>query len=212
MFHPTPHQWTDDRELTHVFYDNHMPPSSGFGWSSLCDSVQVPIEGEHFELIQEATAEDVTCDKCKTRIDSSHIDLDSKSIASVNGCLARIKTNQDGLITDANRFCRGILHYDLSFEPDSFTGDLNDEVENVCSECWSTYVEHQWRARDEGGQFAVEVWDDSGQLKYFADSAETIKHGQATKLRLTSKDGLKKEFFRDQIEVLRLTPSHDINY
>lgn len=65
----TPYRWTAGDGVTHVFYRNHLPPSKGFGWGSLCDTVQIPIEGEHFELDDAVTAADVTCRECQGRLD-----------------------------------------------------------------------------------------------------------------------------------------------
>jgi hypothetical protein len=160
--YPTPHRWTTDDGLTHVFYNNHMPPGTGFGWSSLCSEVRLPIEGEHFELYEDVTEEDITCRRCRDKLGGPSVSLDDASIAGVNGCLVRVERDEEGVITWAERVCRGPLHLSLSFEPDSFSGDLEEQVEAVCNECWETYVERQWDSDVEGAELRVEVWGEDG--------------------------------------------------
>lgn len=212
MYHPTPYHWTTGEGPTHVFYDNHMPPSSGFGWSSLCDRVRLPIEGKHFELQQDVTEENITCEHCRRRLSESYVDLDDGSIASANGCLVWVERNEGGVIIQAERVCQGMLHHSLSFEPDTFSEDLTEQVEDVCKECWETYVNHQWRSRDEGAQFCVELRIEDNRSEYFAANAETIQRGHMAVLRLVSKNGLKKDLPREEIESITLTPARNIVY
>ena len=212
MYHPTPYHSTTDGSLTHVFYDNYRPPSSGFGWSSLCNAVRLPIEGEHFEVNQDVKEENLTCRRCRERADMSYIEFDDDSIAGVNGCLVRFDRNENGVIVRAERICGGMLHYSLPFKPESFSGDLKEEVNNVCSECWETYVNHQWTGRDQGAEFCVKVWEDDSRSEYFAANAKTFQNGHKAALRLVSKNGLKKYITREQIESITLTPAQSINY
>jgi len=210
--YPTPHRWTTDDGLTHVFYNNHMPPNTGFGWSSLCTEVRVPIEGEHFELDEDVIEEDITCRHCRDKLGRPYVTLDDDSIAGMNGCLVRVERDAGGVITRAERVCRGQLHHSLSFEPDSFSGELTDQVEAVCSECWETYVDRQWGSDVEGAELRVEVWGDDGRSEYFAARAEAIRGGPEGAVRLVSENGLEKDVRREEIESITLTPAQMVDY
>lgn len=210
-----------DEGLTHVFYDNYMPPSRGYGWSSLCNAVQLPIEGEHFELNEDVTEEDIMCEHCRKRLGSSHVDLDDESIAlvngsqtskiiDVNGCLARFNRNEDGVIIGAKRLCRGVLHHSLLFEPDSFTGNLEEQVEDVCSECWETYVDHQWDSDEKGAELRVEVGGEDSRSEYFAARTEAVRGVHEAALRLVSENGLTKKIPREEINSITLTPARRV--
>jgi len=212
MFPPTPYRWTTGGGITHVFYDNHTPPTGGFGWSSLCGAVRLPIEGEHFELNQDATEEIIPCRQCRKRLGGSSVDFDDEPIAVVDGCLVRLRINEEGVITQAERVCHGTLHHSLLFEPDSFSGNLAEQAEDVCSECWETYVDHQWSGRDEGADLCVKVYADDNRSEYFAASAETSQGGREARLQLVSKNGLKKDIPRGEIESITLTPFRQIDY
>lgn len=210
--YPTPYRWTTDDGLTHVCYNNHMPPSTGFGWSSLCDGVRVPIEGEHFELDEDVAAAAITCQHCRDRLGRSYVDLNDESMVGVNGCLVRVERDEEGEITWAERVCREALHLSLSFEPDSFSGNLADQVEAVCDECWEAYIERQWSSDVEGAELRVEVWDSNGRAEYFAAGAEAIRGGPEGVLRLVSENGLEKDVRREEIESISLTPAQHVDY
>ena len=210
--YPTPYRWTTDDGLTHVFYNNHMPPSTGFGWSSLCDEVRLPIEGEHFKLDEDVTAEDITCRHCQDRLDRPYVALNDDSMVGVNGCLVRVERDEGGEITWAERVCSEALHNSLSFELDSFSENLEKQVEAVCSECWETYVERQWSSDVEGAELRVEVWGDDGRSKYFAAGAEAIRGGPEGVLRVVSENGLEKDIRREEIESITLTPAQRVDY
>lgn len=212
MYHPTPYCWSIDGGPTHVFYDTHLPPNTGFGWSSLCDSVQLPIEGKHFELNDDVREENITCRRCRKRVDQSYADPDNESIASVNGCLVRFKKNEEDMIVRAEKVCQNMLHHSLPFEPDSFTGNLEEQVEEVCKECWETYVDHQWTSADEGAELCVKVWEDDDRSEYFAQGAETIQNEGEAVLQLVSENGLEKDIHFEEIESITLTPARDITY
>lgn len=189
-----------------------MPPSPGFGWSSLCNEVRIPIEGEHFELEENITKEEISCERCRKRFDEGYVDTDDDSIAGVNGCLVRFGRDEEGVIVRAEQICQGMLHNSLQFEPNSFSGDLNEEIEDVCSACWETYVDHQWTPRDEGAQWRIEIRGDGSRSEYFAVSTEIIPYDRETGLRLISENGLKKELPREEIESITITPTQNINY
>ena len=212
MYHPTPYHWTTGDGLTHVFYDNHLPPNSGFGWSSLCNAVQLPIEGKHFELNQHPADGDITCQVCRERLNAPHFDLNDDTIAEVNGCLVRYRRNEEDVLIHCKRVCRNMLHHSLSFEPDSFTGDLEEQVEEICSKCWETYVDHQWTESDEGAELRVEVARDNSRTEYFAKSTEAMRSGSDVVLKLVSGNGLEKDIPRREIQSIQLTPSRDIVY
>ncbi|WP_254525025.1 hypothetical protein [Natrinema caseinilyticum] len=212
MYHPIPYCWTTDDGLTHVFYDNHVPPDTGFGWSSLCDAVRLPIEDRHFELHEDVTAEDITCSHCLNGLDQPIADFDGDSIACVDGCLVLYGRDQDDAIVQAEPVCRNVLHHSLPFEPDSFTGNLEEQLEDVCSECWETYVDHQWTRDDEGAELRVEVSADDGRSEYFAASAEPIHADRGAVLRLVSENELETDIDREDIESITLTPMWDIVY
>lgn len=212
MYHPTPYHWQTEAGLTHVFYDNHLPPSEGFGWSSLCNAVQIPIEGRHFELIEVVSEDTITCDQCRAHLDRLPDDLTDETLARVESCLVRFDRDEDGMLVRANRVCRGMLHHSLPFKPESFTGDLTEEVDEVCTECWGTYIEHQWTSDDMGAELRVEVLEEDGHSEYFAQRAEPIRRGNEAVLRMVSENGLVKDFHRDLIQSIRLTPARNINY
>lgn len=212
MYHPTPYRWTTSEGLTHVFYTNHLPPSTGFGWSSLCDAVRLPIEGKHFELNQDVAEAEVTCEHCRERFGGSYVDLDDDSIAGVDGCLVRFERNDGSEIVRADLVCRGPLHEALPFEPESFSGDLAERVADVCTECWETYVDHQWRSDDTGAELCVEVWKDGGRSEYFASSVEGVQAGREAELRLVSENGLEKVVHRKDVESITLTPAQHVDY
>lgn len=212
MYHPIPYCWRTDDGLIHVFYDNHVPPDTGFGWSSLCDAVRLPIEGAHFELHEDVTEEDITCGHCLNGLDQPVADFDGDSIACVNGCLVLFDRDQDDAIVRAEPVCRTVLHHSLPFEPDSFTGNLEDQFDDVCSECWETYVDHQWTSDDEGAELCIEVSGDDRRSEYFAASAETIQDDRRAVLRLVSENGLEKDITREEIESITLTPPWNFVY
>lgn len=194
VYHPTPYYWTTAEGVTHVLYNNHMPPGTGFGWGSLCGVVQLPIEGRHFELKQNATEEDITCQQCRKRISGPHVEVDHESVAEVNGCLVRFGRTDGGVIVRAEKVCQGMLHHSLAFDPESFSGDLTEEVEEVCSECWNTYVDHQWSSRDEGAELCVEVRTNDNRSEYFSESAETVPSGNETHCDWRAKMGSRRIF------------------
>lgn len=212
MYHPTPYCWSTDGGLTHVLYDNHMPPSTGFGWSSLCNEVRIPIEGEHFELNEDVTDDDITCRRCRDQLSQQNVNIEESSIGSINGCLARFERNEEDILVHVERIFHGELHHSLPFKPDSFTGDLAEQVEDVCDECWERYVEHQWASDDMGGELQVEVWEEGGRSKYYAVQAETVGDGREAALRLVSENGLQKDVRRKEIKSITLTPAQDIVY
>lgn len=133
------------------------------------------------------------------------------SIAGVNGCLVRVERDAGGVITRSERVCRGQLHHSLSFEPDSFSGNLTEQVDAVCSECWETYVDQQWGSDVEGAELRVEVWGDDGRSEYFAARAEAIRGGPEGAVRLVSENDLKKDVRREEIESITLTPRFPTN-
>lgn len=209
----TPYQWTTGGGLTHVFYDNYLPPSEGFGWTSLCDEWRLPFEGEHFELEEVVAEESITCERCRDQFDKPYFELGDDNIARMRSCLIRIRRDDDGYIIQAHRLCRSRpLHYEIGFEPESFTGDLYEQVDDVCEECWQNYFHHQWSGDVEGGELQVECWTDEGKKTYYAASAEAVNTGPKAKLRLTSENGLKREFPREDIESVALTPAQIVDY
>jgi len=209
----TPHQWTTKEGQTHVFYDNNQPPSEGFGWTSLCDEWRIPIEGEHFELQEDVAEESITCEHCFDRLDKAYVELDDDDIVCMRSCLIRICRDGDGGIIEARRLCRGQpLHYEIAFEPESFTGDLHEHADDVCEECWQNYVDNQWSGDVEGGELQIEYWTDEGKRTYYAASAEAVNTGPEAKLRLTSENGLQQELARDKIVSVVLTPAQIVDY
>jgi len=174
--------------------------------------VRVPIEGEHFDLNEDVTAEDITCPHCRERLDRSHVDLNDDSMAGVNGCLVRVERDEGGEIAWAEHLCGEVLHHSVSFEPDSFSGNLADQVEAVCNECWEAYVERQWSSDVEGAELRVEIWEDNGRSEYFAATIEAIRDGPEGALRLVSENGLEKEIRREAIESISLTPAQHVDY
>ncbi|WP_224338230.1 hypothetical protein [Haloprofundus halobius] len=209
----TPHQWTTTEGLTHVFYDNNQPPSERFGWTSLCDEWRIPLEGEHFELQEDVTEGSITCEHCRDRLDKPFVELDDEGIAGMRGCVVRVHRDGDGAIIGARRLCRGRpLHYEIAFDPRSFSGDLHDQADDVCEECWQNYVDHQWGGDVEGGELQIEYWTDEGKKTYYAASAEAVNTGPEAKLRLTSENGLEQELTQGKIESITLTPAQIVDY
>ncbi|WP_143420575.1 hypothetical protein [Halorubrum sp. Ib24] len=209
MYHPTPYYWTVDGSLSHIFYDNHLHPSTEFGWSSLCEAVRLPIEGEHFELNENVSEDNISCKCCKRNFDETFVDDDSTGI--VNGCLVQFNNN-NGEILQASKVCGRALHHSLPFQPSSFTGNLEEQVEEVCTECWETYVDHQWIGDDEGGEWRVEVCGDNSRSKYVTPSLEKIWIAGEIGLRLVSENGLEKDIRREEIESISLTPIRNVTY
>jgi len=208
-----PHLWATDKGLTHVFYDNHQPPSGGFGWTSLCEEWKLPLEGEHFELNEDVTESSITCRHCREQLGRSYVDPSDDEMAGLQGCLIEVHRDDDGNIIHARRLCRGgPIHYDILFEPESFTGNLREQADDVCEECWQSYVEHQWSGDVEGGELQVDVWTDQGEKTYYAASAEAINTGPEAKLRLTSENGLEREIPREEIASITLTPAQIVDY
>jgi hypothetical protein len=211
--YPDPYQWTTDSGLTHIFYTNHLPPGEGFGWSSLCDEWHLPIEGEHFEWQEEVVEDSITCDHCREQTDKANVNLDDEEIVQMRSCLIDINRDNDGNIIKAERICRRRpLHYELRFEPDSFSGDLREQVDDVCEECWNGYFDDQWSGDVEGGELEINCWTDGRKQTYYAVSAEAINTGRQATLQLTSENGLTQEFPRENIESIRLTPAHIVDY
>lgn len=130
----------------------------------------------------------------------------------MNGCVVRVEMDNEGTIDRAERLCNGELHHALSFEPDSFSGDLTEQVETVCSECWETYVTQQWDSDVEGAELRVEVWDEDPRSKYFAARAEALRGGPEGALRLVSEHELEKDVRRDEIKSITLTPAQRVDY
>jgi len=133
-------------------------------------------------------------------------------MAGVNGCLVRVERDESGEITWAERVCNDALHHSLSFEPDSFSGNLEEQVEAVCSECWETYVDQQWDSDVEGAELHVEIWGDDGRSEYFAAGVEAVRGGAKGVLRLVSENGLEKDVRREAIESISLTPAQRVDY
>ena len=211
--YPTPYRWTADNGQTHVFYDDHQPPGVGFGWSSLCEEWKVPLEGEHIELDRDVTDSSINCRRCRERLDRSSMTPSDEEIVELQGCLIEVHRDEQGDIDHARRLCRGgPLHYDISFEPESFTGDLHKQVDDVCRECWQSYVEHQWSSDVEGGELQVDVWTAEGEKTYYAASAEAINTGPKGNLRLTSENGLEREIPREEVGSITLTPAQIVDY
>ncbi|UPW01068.1 hypothetical protein M0R88_02955 [Halorussus gelatinilyticus] len=209
----TPYQWTTNEGTTHVFYDNNLPPSEGFGWDSLCDTERIPIEGEHFELQEDVTEESITCERCRDQLGKSYVGLGDDDIAGMRSCLVRIRRDGDGELIGARRLCQGRpLHYEISFEPTSFTGDLQTEMDEVCEDCWQNYIDRQWSGDVEGGELQVECWVDGEKESYYAASVEAVNTGPKAKLRLTSENGLKQELAREDIDSITLTPAQIVDY
>lgn len=129
----TPCRWTTDEGLTHVFYDNHQPPSGRFGWTSLCGKSELPVEGKHFKLDKDVTESSVTCRHCREQLGCSYVDPSDDEMAGLQGCLVEVNRDDDGNIIQARPVCRGgPIHYDISFEPESFTGNLREQADDVC--------------------------------------------------------------------------------
>lgn len=107
--------------------------------------------------------------------------------------------------------CQKTPEYSLQFEPDSFSGDLTEKVEQVCNDCWETYVEHQWSPRDRGGELVIEAIGDDFRSRYFATDAQAVQDsiGNAV-LRLTSQDDLIEEIPHRRIESISLTPTQKV--
>jgi len=209
MYHPTPYYWTSDESISHIFYDNHLHPSTEFGWSSLCEAIRLPNEGEHFELNKKVSEDHLTCEHCCQNFEETFVDDDATGI--VNGCLVRFDMN-DGEIWQAEKICGGALHHSLPFQPSSFTGSIKEQVKEVCTECWETYVDHQWRSDDEGGEWCVEVCGDSSRSEYVTPSREKIWIAGEIGLRLVSENGLEKDIRREEIESISLTPIRNVTY
>jgi len=217
MYIPTPYHWTDDDGVTHVFYDDYMPPSEGFGWSSLCEELHLPTEGNHFEITPITSPDDIACNRCRSEFSDSIIELDDEGDASygtVDGCFINYERNEDGEIVQAKRVFHSpqMLHHALDFEPQSLSGDLTEEKADVCSTCWATYIDHQWSSRDQGCELCIETITVGGRSEYFTTDVETIQRGNQAALQLTSKDGLIKSILREDIDAITLTPAHDIVY
>jgi len=209
MHHPTPYYWTADDDQTHVFYDNHQHPNAEYGWSSLCDAVHLPLEGEHFELTTDATAVDITCSRCQDRLGRQ---ADDDTLAALDGCAVWLERDETGTIVQAAQVCGTLLHHEVPFEPPSFTGDLRTQVEDVCEACWETYVDHQWTEDDQGAQLRVEAWVDDSEQTYFAERAVSERRSEGAVLRLVSKNDLEAEIHDGKIFSIDLTPAQDIVY
>lgn len=91
--------WTTEEDITHIFYDNHVPPGAGFGWSSFCTEVRLPIEQEPFELDKDVTEEGISCSQCRDRLVRTHSNLEDDALAGLNGCLFRVKRDEGSVIT-----------------------------------------------------------------------------------------------------------------
>jgi hypothetical protein len=133
-------------------------------------------------------------------------------MAGVNGCLVRVERDEGGEITSAECVCSEALHHSLSFEPDSFSGNLEKQAKAVCSECWEIYVERQWGSDVEGAEIRVEVWGNDGRSKYFAAGAEAIRGGPEGVLRVVSENGLEEDIHREEIESITLTRAQRVDY
>ena len=213
MYHPTPYYCSIDEGQTHMFYDNYQPPGGGFGWSSLCDEVRIPIEGEHFELAVEVAAADISYQRCQDGLSQRNVDFDDTSIAGLNGCVARFDRNDEGVIVRVERIFHGKRHHSLPFEPETFNGNLAEQVDNICTECWETYVDHQWMRDDEAPEIQVNVWgDDNSRSVYYAAQANVVGDGIEGRLQLVSENGLKKEIHHEDIESIHLTQARDVVY
>lgn len=98
------------------------------------------------------------------------------------------------------------------FKPDSFSGNLKEQVEEVCSECWERYVDKQWSHGAEGAELRVEVLNEDNRSEYFAVRAETFRRGSDGVLRLVSENGLQKDIRRKEIESITLTSTQIVDY
>jgi hypothetical protein len=217
MYIPTPYHWTDDDGVTHVFYNDHMPPSEGFGWLSLCEELHLPTEGNHFEITPITSPDDIACNRCRSEVSDSIIELDDAGDASygtADDCLIHYERNEAGEIVRAKRVFHSpqMLHHALDFELQSLSGDLTEGEADVCSSCWETYVDHQWSSRDQGGELCIETIPVDGRSAYFTTDVETIQRGNQAALELTSKHGLIKRIRREDIEKITLTPGDNIVY
>jgi len=209
--YPTPYLWDTAEGLSHILYANYQHPSTAFGWSSLCNEVRLPTEGEHFKLIEDVTRENITCSVCREKIGEPYFKLGNDSIASMDGCLVRFDRTKEDVISHAHFVCGGSLLQALSFELDSFTGNLTDQIEDVCTECWEAYVDRQWAENAEGGELHVAVNGEDGHSEYFAVQAIACG-GYPDHLTLVSENDLKETVRGDEIEFITMTPGKDIHY
>jgi hypothetical protein len=211
--YPEPFQWTTESGLTHIFYTNHLPPGGGFGWSSLCDEWHLPIEGEHIEVQEDIAEGSITCEGCLDQSAKAHVDPNADDMVRMRSCLIRISRDKDGNLIDAHRLCRRQpLNQVIEFEPESFSGDLREEVNEVCEACWQRYFDNQWSGDAEGGELKVKCWTDEGKQTYYAVSVDAINTGGKAKVQLTSENGLIQEFPREKVELITLTPAQIVDY
>lgn len=206
------HYWTDADNLTHVVDLRSRPPSSPlFGYQSLCDDLRIPTEGEQFELEDPSDVE-VRCQRCQEHR-SRHYS-ETGDLATWQDHLVDVEYDEEGRIDTAALLCQSQLHRRLEFEPPEFSGDLHEQVENVCEACWGEYEARQWSSRPEGAQIAVEVWPRGGEEKiYYAKSVEALgKYEGRARLRIVSENDLTEEVEREQIGGIELTEGRHVDY
>ncbi|NHN58316.1 MULTISPECIES: hypothetical protein [Halorussus] len=225
MIHRTMYHWTTEEGCTHIFMDNHMPPSTGFGWGSLCDEWQLPIEGEHVEVKENPSKGFISCKYCKEKVNERNIDLDDEDVlgircsnhpmtdivTGIGGCVAKDQGGNGSSLADLKTIChRKPLHHEISFEPEEVNGDPRNQVENVCDECLQSLVEREWSEWTEESELAVECWTDTGKRIYYAESIESVAGMGEPKLRLSSENGLTMEIPRERIESITLTEAQRV--
>lgn len=205
--------WTDDSGVTHIFNDTNMPPGEGFGWVSLCRGKQIPREGVDFELEVGVSEAEIECDRCRNRIHDGLFQPEDEEITRLRTCAILTRRDGDGTLNYARRLCQGQpLHYELQFEPQTTTGNLHDQVDTVCENCWQLFTEGQWSSTAEGGELAVTCQADAGERTYYGVSIEAVNTGRRAVVRLYSEDGLSLTVPREDITSISLTPAQIVDY
>lgn len=207
----TPFRLTTDDGVTHVLYENDLIRHTGFGWSSLCSEVRVPTEGEQFELNTDISEASISCGSCMDIVDRRKLEINAGSFAGKNGCLFHCEWGNKGELLQAVRTCRhDSLHTLLTFEPETFSGDLKEQVEEVCSDCWSKFFDQEWSHDNEGSEVHIELSEREDRSEYFASRIEAIRGGSEATLQIVSENGLKKRVRRDEIVSITLTPVRQV--
>jgi len=169
------------------------PGPRRFGFESLCESYQAPVEGVDFELTDSPTAPEMSdetvsvCQSCR--------DQDLWSEGSCDEILywgrheVCVDRTVEGYVDRARVACNGVLDWMMEFELPDLEGDLHDFAESVCKECWSAYYDQEWNQGHNQTEIPVSVIDNDREM-FFASEIKGL-HDNVT---IVSQNGLEERF------------------
>lgn len=134
-------------------------------------------------------------------------------MSNVTRCAVRLERTGHEMIIQPRRMYHETPEYSLQLEPDSFSRDLTEDMEQVCTNCWETSVDHQWRPRDDGGELVIEVTGNDVRSQYLTTDIQADRDNiRDPVLRLTSQDSLITEIPHKRIDSTSVTLTREVMY